>query len=46
MALFFLLLLALLIPQLTYSKFEYGGALNPKFTAGPFELTVEAVDTF
>lgn len=32
--------------QLTYSKFEFGGALNPKFSAGPFELTLEAAETY
>ena len=31
--------------QLTFSKFEYGGALNPNFNAGPFELVLEGIET-
>mmetsp|Transcript_3067 Transcript_3067/g.5274 ORF Transcript_3067/g.5274 Transcript_3067/m.5274 type:complete len:591 (+) Transcript_3067:48-1820(+) len=29
--------------QLMLSKFEYDGELNPKFTAGPFEIQVESI---
>ena len=32
--------------QLTLSKFEYDGGLNPSFKEGPFELEVESIKTF
>jgi hypothetical protein len=32
--------------QLSLSKFEYDGGLNPAFTEGPFKLEVEAVGFF
>lgn len=32
--------------QLTLSKFEYDGGLNPSFKEGPFELEVESITTF
>ena len=32
--------------QLTLSKFEYEGALNPKFKEGPFTAVLESIETF
>jgi Complex I intermediate-associated protein 30 (CIA30) len=32
--------------QLSLSKFEYDGGLNPKFTEGPFSLVVEKISFF
>ena len=32
--------------QLTLSKFEYDGGLNPKFKEGPFSLNLESIRTF
>uniref|UniRef100_A0A7R9U7U7 NADH:ubiquinone oxidoreductase intermediate-associated protein 30 domain-containing protein n=1 Tax=Pinguiococcus pyrenoidosus TaxID=172671 RepID=A0A7R9U7U7_9STRA len=32
--------------QLTYSKFEYDGGLNPKFRTGPFQLELEKITAF
>lgn len=32
--------------QLSLSKFEYDGALNPSFTEGPFELNVESISFY
>jgi hypothetical protein len=32
--------------QITYSKFEYGDKLNPKFKAGDFKLVLKEIDTF
>jgi len=32
--------------QITYSKFEYGDKLNPKFKAGDFKLDVKEIGTF
>lgn len=32
--------------QLTYSKFEYEGDLNPKFKAGEFSLIIDSISTF
>lgn len=32
--------------QITLSKFEYDGALNPKFTEGAFQLEIESIKTF
>lgn len=29
--------------QITLSKFEYDGELNPAFKAGPFELLIESI---
>jgi hypothetical protein len=32
--------------QISLSKFEYDGGLNPKFTEGPFKLDIEKVEFF
>ena len=32
--------------QLTLSKFEYDGALNPAFTEGAFRLELESIEAF
>jgi len=32
--------------QLTYSKFEYNGDLNPNFSGGPFEFKIEKIGAF
>ncbi|MGA1475168.1 MAG: CIA30 family protein, partial [Prochlorothrix sp.] len=32
--------------QLMLSKFEYDGALNPRFQAGPFRLEVESIAVY
>lgn len=32
--------------QLSLSKFEYDGALNPKFTEGEFLLSIKAIETY
>jgi hypothetical protein len=32
--------------QLSLSKFEYDGVLNPRFKEGPFELTIQAITAF
>ena len=32
--------------QLTYSKFEYEGKLNPNFSAGPFALAIESIGAY
>ena len=31
--------------QLTLSKFEYDGELNPAFAAGPFRLELRSLET-
>ena len=32
--------------QMTLSKFEYDGGLNPSFTAGPFQLTLNQISYY
>ena len=32
--------------QLTLSKFEYDGELNPSFRTGPFSIQIEAIEAF
>ena len=32
--------------QLSLSKFEYDGGLNPSFTEGPFQLDVDSISLF
>ena len=32
--------------QLMLSKFEYDGALNPNFRAGPFALPISSINTY
>ena len=32
--------------QLTLSKFEYDGGLNPSFREGPFRLEVDAISFY
>jgi hypothetical protein len=32
--------------QLVYSKFEYDGALNPKFQTGEFEIQIQEIRTY
>ena len=32
--------------QLTLSKFEYNGGLNPSFATGPFSLTIESIEAY
>jgi len=32
--------------QLTYSKFEFDGGINPTFTEGPFGLEVASIELY